>query len=191
MTLSWPALIGGMLALALVIAAILLAPLILRRRRTRGLARSGALLRCHFLPDGRRLPADELKSVPGLEEIQTAALTNLLHRRDIDVATYMCDWPTGRKLQTIALLRFDTVILQDFAIGSGPAADTGKLSPELTRFLERQVRPLCVSGSGHWLVVLRPNTAVQPEELSTFLGEVHSIAGMIKRSILAQAQLPQ
>jgi len=218
MTLGWPMVLGGLLALAIIVAAILLAPLLFRRRRTKGLTRSGARLRCHSLPDGRRLPAEELKSLPGLEEIQTGALTNLLHRRDLDVATYICDWPTGRKLQTLALLRFDSVIFPDFELRPSVREEKDGITfagypefnhryrlrfrdfehpapeifnPELLRFLERQARPLSISASGRWLMVFREDTPVQPEELSSFLGEVHSIAGTIKRSVSVQTQLPK
>ena len=174
MTFGW---LPGLLALAVIAAAISLAPLLFRRRRTRSLARSGARLRCHFLPNGRRLPQQELKSLPAFEDVQTAMLTNVLHRRDIDVAIYLCDW----KKQTIALLRFDTVTFQTFAIGPSIERETEPFKPELIHFLERQVQPLSISASGPWLMVYREDRLVRPQELSTFLGEVHTIASMIKR----------
>jgi hypothetical protein len=187
--MKWLAVFGGLLVLAVIVTLILLTPLLFRRRRARKLARSGAKLRCHYMPDGRKLPAAELKSVPGLTETTPANLTNVLHRRDIDVATYLCDWP-GRK-QTIALLRFDTVIFQEFALRRAQQGEMVAFNPELIRFLERQVQPFSISGSGHWLMIYREGKPVRPDELSTFLGEVHSIASMIKRSVLVETQLPE
>src|SRR5258706_2218898 len=190
MKLGWLALLGGLLSLLLIIAGLLLAPRLFRRRRARKLARSGARMRCHYMPDGRKLPAEELKSIPGLTDTPAANLTNVLHRRDIDVATYLCDLP-GRKLQTIALLRFDTAIFQEVALRPAQQGEMIAFNPQLIRFLERQVQPFFISGSGHWLMIYREGRPVRPDELSTFLGEVHSIASMIKRSVLVETQLPE
>jgi len=199
MTLGWLALLGGLLALAVIIAGILLAPMLFRRRRARRLASSAARLRCHYLPDGRRLPAEELKSLPGFGEVQTTTLTNLLHRRDLDLATYLCDWPApGRKLQTIALLHFDSVTFPAFVLDHNQLrfhdaahATSEIVNLELLRFLERQILPLSISASGRWMMIYREGRPIQPEELSVFLGEVHSIASMMKRSVLVETQLPE
>jgi len=210
---------------ALLVAAIIIAAIVatryLFRRRGNQVAKEAARLRCHYLPDGRRLPVEELKALPWFATIEPIKLTDLLHRRDIDVATYICDWHTRGK-QTIALMRFDEVIFQDFSLC--PEKQTGDeafteaanvpdldsryrlrfrdpvcvtlsiFSTEFLRFLRRQEPPLSLGASGPWMLIYRENRTVGPREFSTFLGEIHSIAGMIKRSsgkASLQSHLPQ
>jgi hypothetical protein len=202
-------LLAALLAAVILIAATVALRYLFRRRGLR-LARSGARLRCHYLPDGRNLPQTDLRKLPWFSGIAPARLANLLHRRDIDVATYICDWRT-RGVQTVALLHFDGGAFQDFAIypqtqpgdsgfaapGALPGLDaryllrfrdpaqaaTEQFPADLLRMLARQDRPLSIGAAGRWMMIYRQNTTVQPDALSVFLGEVHSIAGMMKRSL--------